>query len=492
MELKAHFQDIHRVIADLLAQAEHDILVAMAWFTDRELFELLCQKSRQGLHVQLALMADDINQRAGALNFDRLTAAGGTVTFFPAPTRDQPLMHHKFCVIDRRTVITGSYNWTHKARSNDENITVVQDAPEFAQQFVDVFAQLLQPEAPPPVDAQTVRRRLEMVRNLILLAETDDLPAQLSKLHTAQAGHPRLQPIVDALHRQDHAAALTLIEGYLNRTSALVVAEEADLAPLRLSLRILEVQLEAVSDELAETERVLLQFNRRHDEALGEILRELLRLQAELARRQAEQHRQAAQAEALTEPEQAEAQAQADQADAEAEQAQTDYEEFTRQHEALQQAAPLRTLDEAEEKELKTLYRKCCSLAHPDRVGEEDKQAAHEVFIELQQAYQDNDLVRVREVHAALKAGTALNPRSVPLQQAGALRSAIVRLEGRLRQVTAELQQLLDSPAMALLRRAGATEAKWQEYFAQQAGVLSAACVRLRAQIEGLHGEVEA
>lgn len=483
MELKAHFQDIHRVIADLLAQAEHDILVAMAWFTDRELFELLCQKSRQGLHVQLALMADDINQRAGALNFERLTAAGGTVTFFPAPTRDQPLMHHKFCVIDRRTVITGSYNWTHKARSNDENITVVQDAPGFAQQFVDVFAQLLQPEAPPPVDAQTVRRRLEMVRNLILLAETDDLPAQLSKLHTAQAGHPRLQPIVDALRRQDHAAALTLIEGYLNRTSALVVAEEADLAPLRLSLRILEVQLEAVSDELAETERVLLQFNRRHDEALGEILRELLRLQAELARRQAEQHRQAAQAEALTEPEQAEAEAQADQAEAEAEQAESIYEEYASQHEAMRHTPPLPTLTEAEEKELKNSFRRACSLTHPDKVSDEHKEAAQEIFVELKAAFDGNDLPRVREIYTALKSGAAFQPRTATLHQATALRQAILRLEQRVADVSNTLQQVLNSPAMSMLRRAGTQEDDWQRYFEQQKQSLVAACAQLDDQL---------
>ncbi|HYN79679.1 MAG TPA: phospholipase D-like domain-containing protein [Lamprocystis sp. (in: g-proteobacteria)] len=34
-------------------------------------------------------------------------------------------MHHKFCVIDRATVIIGSYNWTKRAQANDESITVI-------------------------------------------------------------------------------------------------------------------------------------------------------------------------------------------------------------------------------------------------------------------------------------------------------------------------------------------------------------------------------
>ena len=37
------------------------------------------------------------------------------------------LMHNKFCIIDNDLVITGSYNWTFKARLNDENVIVNND-----------------------------------------------------------------------------------------------------------------------------------------------------------------------------------------------------------------------------------------------------------------------------------------------------------------------------------------------------------------------------
>ena len=42
------------------------------------------------------------------------------------------MMHNKFCVIDRSTVINGSYNWSYKARQNHENITVSTNAEELA------------------------------------------------------------------------------------------------------------------------------------------------------------------------------------------------------------------------------------------------------------------------------------------------------------------------------------------------------------------------
>ncbi|MFM6023723.1 MAG: phospholipase D-like domain-containing protein [Dolichospermum sp.] len=51
-------------------------------------------------------------------------------------------MHNKFCMIDLKTVIHGSYNWTNKARFNKETITTIQDDRETAEKFADQFIQL--------------------------------------------------------------------------------------------------------------------------------------------------------------------------------------------------------------------------------------------------------------------------------------------------------------------------------------------------------------
>ena len=134
MELKAHFSNIHKVIINHLEQAQTEIVAAIAWFTDRDIFEVLCKKARSGIKVAVALIGDEINQGPGGLNFHRLRNFGGQVIFLPLGSRDAPTMHHKFCVIDRSTVITGFYNWSQKARNNDENITVV-DGDEALQQL---------------------------------------------------------------------------------------------------------------------------------------------------------------------------------------------------------------------------------------------------------------------------------------------------------------------------------------------------------------------
>lgn len=109
------------------------------------------------------------------------------MAFLAQGSRDEPTMHHKFCVIDRKTVITGSYNWSRKARRNDENITVVTDSIEFAAKYLETFENLLFRAghgAPVIADADAARRRLEMIRNLILLGEQNDVATHVHKLRS--------------------------------------------------------------------------------------------------------------------------------------------------------------------------------------------------------------------------------------------------------------------------------------------------------------------
>ena len=48
-------------------------------------------------------------------------------------------MHHKFAIFDRTTLVTGSYNWTRSAATqNEENIVVTDDSnlvKAFLQEF---------------------------------------------------------------------------------------------------------------------------------------------------------------------------------------------------------------------------------------------------------------------------------------------------------------------------------------------------------------------
>lgn len=476
MELKAHFSNIHKVIIDHLEQAQSEIVAAIAWFTDRDIFEVLCKKARLGVKVSVALIGDEINQGPGGLNFQRLRNLGGQVTFLPPGSRDAPTMHHKFCVIDRATVITGSYNWSQKARSNDENITVVTDATDFAGKYLDTFDSLLDRNGHGTAvvaDAAAARRRLEMIRNLILLGEQDDVASHVRKLRPV-AEVLQVSRIISALDTGEYRAAIEEIDAYLRRATAVVVAGDADIPRLRFQLESLELRLESLSDEKAELERRLIIFNRRHDDALGDVIRRLLKARAELARLLA------------VERENDQERIEAEEAAREAEEA---YEDYSWQHKELQHAEPLPKLDEEDERELKALYRKACSLCHPDKVPYEKKEAAHRAFVELQEAYKGNDLAKVREIHETLAAGGLLGTRSTTLSEAEALRGAIAELEFAIARMVAELKALQESDGVKLMDAAGTTEADWQDFFKRQQGELENELARTMSEVQAIQTE---
>ena len=51
-------------------------------------------------------------------------------------------MHHKFCIIDKKMLITGSYNWTRSAADrNQENILLTEDS-ELVKSFLREFEKL--------------------------------------------------------------------------------------------------------------------------------------------------------------------------------------------------------------------------------------------------------------------------------------------------------------------------------------------------------------
>lgn len=470
MELKAHFSNIHKVIMAHLAQAENDVVAAIAWFTDKDIYELLCKKAASGVKVRIVLIGDEINQGPGGLNFEKLRQFGGEVILLPQGGPYEPIMHHKFCVIDGSTVITGSYNWSQKARNNDENITVVTDSVKFAGDYLDTFNALLVRAghgAPVVVDADAARRRLEMIRNLVLLGEQDDVATHVRKLRPV-AETLQLASIVTTLDQGEYRLALEEIEAYLRKATALVVAGNADIPRLRFLLETLELRLESLSTEKADLERSLIGFNRLQDDTLGDLIQRVLKARAELARlnvalRKTEEEREAAEADAT--------------------QAEDNYEEYAEQHEALQSVAPPPTLNDDDERELKALYRKACSLCHPDKVHEELKETAHHAFVELQEAYKDNDLPRVREIHATLSAGGLPRPRSNTLSKAEELSAAIAELEFAIANQVAELNALHESDAYRLMTAAGASEAEWQQFFEQQHDVLEMELARLVAAI---------
>ncbi len=119
-----HFSRIQQEIISNINRADLKISIAVCWFTNSSIFDVLCSKLEIGILIDLIIIDDAINNGLGGLNFDKYIKLGGNLYFADSSN----LMHDKFCVIDDKIVITGSYNWTFFAENrNIENIVVVED-----------------------------------------------------------------------------------------------------------------------------------------------------------------------------------------------------------------------------------------------------------------------------------------------------------------------------------------------------------------------------
>jgi len=135
MQTQAYFENIQEHIITELKAAKSSVIIAVAWFTDNVLFDILCKLADKGIKIELLLMNDEINKSSG-INYDMLQQKGGKVWMISNADGSNNIMHNKFCVIDQSTVINGSYNWTRKAKSNHESVTVIKENPSLALDFI--------------------------------------------------------------------------------------------------------------------------------------------------------------------------------------------------------------------------------------------------------------------------------------------------------------------------------------------------------------------
>ena len=141
MNIQVLFTNIRPKLVQHLSLATDEIRAAIAWFTDQTIAEVLVEAAQKGVKVSLIVENDEINHQS-RIDYQTLQQHGIQIIWADVVTGGK--MHHKFCVIDRKKVLWGSYNWTYGgAIYNKENLSLVEDDPELAQLFLEEFNQLL-------------------------------------------------------------------------------------------------------------------------------------------------------------------------------------------------------------------------------------------------------------------------------------------------------------------------------------------------------------
>lgn len=137
---QSHFENIREELVNELIQANHTIFAAVAWLTDDYLLDILTKKASKGVSIQLIISGSENNEK---YRFRSLIDAGGEVYIVGGGNvQTDGFMHNKFCVIDFKKVVTGSFNWTKNANSNEENIVVINDlriAYQYSQKCIELI-----------------------------------------------------------------------------------------------------------------------------------------------------------------------------------------------------------------------------------------------------------------------------------------------------------------------------------------------------------------
>ena len=135
---KSYFEDIELYITEELMKAQSSVKVAVAWFTNKRILNILEFKQKNGVKVEIIINDDNTNRNS--LDFSKFSKLGGEVLFTKS---SKSLMHCKFCIIDDIVLVTGSYNWTTKAEeSNKEQITISSGDTEEINKFNKEFYEI--------------------------------------------------------------------------------------------------------------------------------------------------------------------------------------------------------------------------------------------------------------------------------------------------------------------------------------------------------------
>jgi phosphatidylserine/phosphatidylglycerophosphate/cardiolipin synthase-like enzyme len=123
-------------LVSLLGSARRSLDICVFTITDDRLSRACLDAYSRSVRVRV--ITDDYKAEDLGSDVCDLAEAGVPVVV----DHSQAHMHHKFVIVDRSIVVTGSYNWTRSAaRENHENL-VICDQPRLVRRFVDEFEKL--------------------------------------------------------------------------------------------------------------------------------------------------------------------------------------------------------------------------------------------------------------------------------------------------------------------------------------------------------------
>jgi len=374
------FENIAERIEEEINKSQKDIYLAVAWFTNKNLFNSLVKKSQEGVKVILVISDNEIN-RNSSINYNDIQKGESKLFWIGG---DKSFMHNKFCIIDDYVVITGSYNWSYKAETNFENVVITTGDGELATQFKKeinrIIGELLTDEKKLPLSK--IIKRLEIIKNYIILEELEDLDGEIRKIIPFDFDH-KISEIIHEVKQQNFGSAIKKIETFITLSQSMVTYIDYELEGIKIELKILENELAALEGEKMSIEKLLADFIHQYTRELGDVVLEILYIKSLLV----------------------------EDDEVEYEKAKQEEEEYRQQVDEEEKKVKFE-LTEEEKGELKKMYRKGVFKCHPDlfqNEGQEVIDMVTEIYKSLDEAYDKQDINELRRIMDMLDNNSFMN-----------------------------------------------------------------------------------
>ncbi|MCK8043767.1 hypothetical protein MSG37_02630 [Shewanella sp. 1CM18E] len=385
-------------------------------------------------------------------------------------------------------------------------------------------------------------KRLKLIQTCISLEDHYLIELQLPVLQALSCNEQVLE-IISLLEQQEYLESQQLIEDWLHKQQSLVLYEDDKTAAIRLELKVVEQKLQSLLLQRDEAHNRLQDFNRQYHLKLGPILKRILSLQEEVAAQKlalqlnefrrlfaefSTRNNQLAtlktELQSLDEQlciidflsenygqilaqynskkqsvEMLEAEREtirqtmlrefnhAKQAGSysDYQQAHNQANSFEQENEDITQKI-VEALTKDEIKALKKAYRKASMLCHPDLVGDALKKHAHQLMVQLNEAYASQNLSKVLELLSQIERGERYAAASNSLTTFEMLFAKLEELKYRHQQVGAELNSLQESDEYKTILDLGEF---WDNYFETQHIALSELAFLLEEELAGISSD---
>jgi cardiolipin hydrolase len=128
--------DCENAIVSCIRNAKHSVKICVFTISENVISDAIVKAHKKGISVKIITDNDKLNDMGSDI---RMLSKAGVRTRIDQSASH---MHHKFCLVDKEVLLTGSYNWTKSAADrNQENILVTED-PKMVKSYLSEFEKL--------------------------------------------------------------------------------------------------------------------------------------------------------------------------------------------------------------------------------------------------------------------------------------------------------------------------------------------------------------